>query len=189
MGSTVSIESSQLARSLIGKKYRAVIPICFGYTGCDKCYFISKWSDPPSSPSLVNPGPGSFHMQIFSSVEFIVTDMLKQCDIFDGGDVVIKAKLLNNIKLENISNVYEEHSYLGENRSTDHWVKSSLDTLRTTKCPSIVKDNRNVNYLKTSNLEITIDYHGLGLYIPKINDKVDLTGTIINNALILKEVK
>lgn len=53
MGSSISINDTSLGQSLVGQKFKTVLPICFFYCGYDNNYGIKKWED-HGSPIIQN---------------------------------------------------------------------------------------------------------------------------------------
>lgn len=95
MGSIVSVDSNTaLGASLLGRKFRTKGVTCFGYTGYDKRYYLTKWED---RSSLANPHPDTFELQIKDHIEFVITSVSKKTGI--SPMITIQIEILNNIPL------------------------------------------------------------------------------------------
>ena len=195
MGAKSSLMYSPLANSIIGKKFRTKQSVSLNYCGYGKIYYITKWGEP--SPG--NPGDESFSLEVLDPIEFIITDVIINWDLFNGPLITIKAKILNNIPINIIGIVYEAFSEIktfhnGDNFTDRYWKIKSFDTLSTKHIPGIKFDNisntepRSTIVLNTSNLDIILYYFTLGLNIPKNNTGIDYKGIITNDGSILEEI-
>lgn len=190
MGAVNSLKYSPLADSIIGKKFRMKRDIQFAYDGYDQNYYIALWKNDPQPG---NPKEGSFALQILCPIDFTITDVIKNWDIFNGTQITIKGKILNNIPLDNIGIIYEAIVTDGNTFGYADWQIKSLDGLTTKNIPDINFSINSVNdqcctiSLKTLDIDIVL-YQSNLLYIPMIDGAIDYKSPIGYNSTFLEEI-
>jgi len=201
MGIKYSINQSELSKSIIGKKFYTKAAMCLGYhvsvenmlkypeniipmldlknleNVYDNHWYLGVWNVKPLSS---NPLKDSVDIKIDDKICFIITDVTKTKNLLNGDHIVIKAKILNDVKLKRIKNNVRESIHDGE------WRQRNIETA-TTKFISSIVDIQN-KILLTKNLVVNLYYHHLGIIIPiNINNKYEYDKKIIVSDYIISE--
>ena len=162
MGSTQSIKDTPLGESCIGKQFKTTLPVCYYYCGRDKTHGICKWNN---ESTIINPGIDSFEIEVKSSIQFEIIDIIKTRDI-TGSNIKIIIKLLNNITDIGTIRERDPSKYIG-------WItRKSINDMTTYKSLMYIR-----NILHVQGIECIFNYTDFGLIFPKSSyNDIDVTG-------------
>jgi hypothetical protein len=173
MGSSQSISSTPLGRSLIGRRFRTNGNACYFYSGHDKKYGISSWTN---NVMLMNPGVDSFEMEVLSDIQFEIIDVIKRWGVDSGHNIEVVIKILNS--LSNVGIIREC------NPNGSGWItRNSPNDVVSTKFPMHIR-----NAYHIQGIEGILYHFEFGLSFPRLpNYDFDTNGvyTLDGNKLII----
>lgn len=135
---TSKISTAVLGKSMIENLYQTKEPVSLNYWAYGKKFYLEEWRD---RPILGNPEQWECHIKLPPRIMFEVTD------IFNGYHLNSEIRLLNDVKLTDVSN------FLEADDAYDYINGSILDTKNPHLSSIIDKEN---NRLKTKDMALSL---------------------------------